>query len=569
MAIRGSLSEASLADVLQLLALGQKTGVLSLARENSFGSVHFDRGSVWHAAIVNRRDRLGDRLVRAGAIQADALARALAALPEDDDRFLASSLLAAAQVDAEVLRREYRALIEEAVCALFSWHSGTFAFEAVSSTSDSPVVALSADSMLMEAARRVDEWTQIEKKIPSLDLIFELDVARLQQSGVSLTEEQSRIASWLDGTHDVVSIVERSGVGEFAAGKAIYGLVSAGFAQRVGRSSLRQQPAPESRVAEHRNLGVAFYRTAMYDEAVREFRRVLELRTDDLGARFHLGLVHLQRQAWDEAVDVLTRASEQADARPAVLLALAYAHERRGDLDEAESRLADAARRGGADDPRVALSQAVVAMRRGDLPRAEERLSTARTLWGSRQPTAVWFHHAGIAAALRGETSRAAALLEEGMALHPHAAVLYNDLAVVQERRGAHEAAARTLDHALLEESALPHLHKNLGDYLYRAQRYDEAFESYERVVRLAPEFGADVWLKLGNIHYRRGAHDHASLAWERALSIDPDNAIVRGNLGVARANVEPQASLRADTPPVAVCVEMSAAVTSATPSQP
>jgi hypothetical protein len=41
MAIRGSLSEASLADVLQLLALGQKTGCLSIAREGSFGSVHF------------------------------------------------------------------------------------------------------------------------------------------------------------------------------------------------------------------------------------------------------------------------------------------------------------------------------------------------------------------------------------------------------------------------------------------------------------------------------------------------------------------------------------------------
>ncbi len=550
MAIRGSLSEASLADVLQLLALGQKTGVLSLAREGSFGSVHFDRGSVWHAAIVNQRDRLGDRLIRAGAIDADVLARVLAELPEDDDRLLAPELLSAAHVDEEVLRRENRALIEEAVCALFSWTHGTFAFEASSSLSDSPVIALSADSMLMEAARRVDEWTQIEKKIPSLDLMFELDVTRLQQSGVALTAEQSRIAAWLDGTHDVVSIVERSGLGEFAVGKAIYGLVSAGFAQRVGRSSSRQQPAPESRVAEHRNLGVAFYRTAMYDEAVREFRRVLELRSDDLGARFHLGLVHLQRHAWDEAIEVLSRASEQPDARPAVSLALAYAHERRGDLDEAEMRLAEASRRGGADDPRVALSQGVVAMRRGDFPRAEERLSTARALWGARQPTAVWFHHAGMAAALGGDTGRAATLLEEGIALHPHAAVLHNTLAVVQERRGAHEAAARTLDHALLEESSLPHLHKNLGDYLYRAQRYDEAVESYERVVRLAPEFGGDVWLKLGNIHYRRGAHDEARAAWERALALDPDNVIVRGNLGVARANATPSDVIPASATP-------------------
>ena len=75
MAIRGNLSEANLTDVLQLLALGQKTGCLSVAREGSFGSVHFDSGRIVYAAIVNRQDRLGERLLRSGAISADALAR--------------------------------------------------------------------------------------------------------------------------------------------------------------------------------------------------------------------------------------------------------------------------------------------------------------------------------------------------------------------------------------------------------------------------------------------------------------------------------------------------------------
>jgi tetratricopeptide (TPR) repeat protein len=533
MAIRGSLSEASLADVLQLLALGQKTGVLSLAREDSFGAVRFDRGAVSHAAIVNRRDRLGDRLVRAGVLDADQLATMSARLPDDDDRDLARALLDAGLVEHDLLAREYRALVEEAVCQLFTWNTGTFAFEAQAAPAESPVVALPADSLLMEAARRVDEWTQIEKKIPSLDLLFELDGARLQHSGITLTEEQARIAPWLDGTHDVASIIERSGLSEFAVGKVVYGLVTAGFAQRVGRSAARRQPAPESRVAEHRNLGVAFYRTGMFEEAIREFRRVLELRHDDMGARFHLGLVHLRRRAWAEAVEVLREPALQPDARPALLLALAHAHEGLGQLDTAETLLADAIRRGAGHEPRVALSQAVIALRRGDLPRAEERLATARTWWGARLPAAVWFHYAGLAAAMRGELDRAIALLEEGVTVHPHVAALHNDLAVVQERRGLHEAAARTLEHALLEESTLPHLHKNIGDYFYRAQRHDEAAEAYERVVRLAPRHGPDVWLKLGNIRYRRGDADGAREAWEAALAIEPGHVIARGNLGI------------------------------------
>ncbi len=536
MAIRGSLSEASLADVLQLLALGQKSGVLSVARDGSLGSVHFQRGAVVYATIVNRLERLGDRLLRRGVLAADALVRLQAAIPADDDLALARALLNEGHEAGEVIRQELRALVEEAIYHQFAWESGTFAFEPSTNDPNAPeaVVTIAADALLMEAARRVDEWAQIEKKIPTLDLIFEVDAGRLTDRAVGLAPEQERILPWLDGTHDVTTIIERSGLGEFAVGKALYGLVTAGYVQRVGRSSARRPAPPESRLLEHRNLGIAFYRTGMYDEALREFRRVLELREDDAAARFHLGLVLLQRGEWEPAVETFRLASSHGHAAPAVWHNLAFALEQLGQLDEAEAALAQAARSGGASDPRVVLSQAVIALRRGDHARAEERLTTARSLWGARQPSAVWFHIAGLSAALGADLAGAAAVLEEGLALYPQSAILHNNYAVVQERRGRHEAAARTLEHALLADSALPHLHKNLGDYLYRAQRYDDAHDAYARVVRLSPAHGADVWLKLGNIHYRRGAVDDARSAWERALVIDPANAIVRANLAAA-----------------------------------
>src|SRR5690348_7369261 len=64
MAIKGSLKEASLPDVLQLLALGQKTGCLSIADRQNFGYIFFEKGRICYASIVNRRDRLGDILVK-------------------------------------------------------------------------------------------------------------------------------------------------------------------------------------------------------------------------------------------------------------------------------------------------------------------------------------------------------------------------------------------------------------------------------------------------------------------------------------------------------------------------
>ncbi len=536
MAIRGNLSEASLADVLQLLALGQKSGCLSVAREGSFGTVHFDRGRIVHAAIINRRDRLADRLVRSGVLAADVLARAVATAAPQDDRDLATSLIAQRLVDQDALMVHYRAQVEEAVYHLFAWNAGTFTFEPDPHAADrDPLLSISADTLLLEGARRVDEWTQIEKKIPSLDLIFEADTKRLAQADVTLSPAQQRLVPLLDGGHDVFALVERSGIDEFEVGKALYGLITAGFAQRVGRSAARRQPPPESRIAEHRNLGVAFYRTGLYDEAQREFRRVLELRDADGAARFHLGLVHLRRSEWEEAVDTLRRAALEPDTPAAVWHDLAFALERLGRLAESAEALVEATRRAPSPDPRIALSEAIVALQRGDVPAADERLAAARTAWGARQPSAAWFHAAGLAAALSGDSGRAIAVLEEGLAVHPHAATLHNNLAVVHERRGSYELAARTLEHALLEDANSPHLHKNLGDYMYRAQRYDEAFDAFTRVVRLAAGHGADVFLKLGNIHYRRGAMDEAREAWDRALEIEPTNRIVRANLEALR----------------------------------
>lgn len=552
MAIRGNLREASLADVLQLLALGQKSGGLSVAREGSFGAIHFCDGRVVHAGIVNGRDRLGDRLLRRGVIDADVLAQVVAAThTHGDDRELAVVLLEEGHVEQDALVAEYRTQVEEAVYQLFGWTHGTFTFEPEPDNSDQePLLSMSVDSLLLEGARRVDEWSLIARKIPSLDLIFELDAARLMQRETPLSAVQERLLPLLDGTHDVQTIVDRSGIVEFDVGKAIFGLLTAGYAQRVGRSAARHQPPPERRVAEHRNLGVAFYRTGLLDEALREFRRVLELREVDGVARFYVGLVHLRRGAWVDAIAQLVESASAADAVAAVHHNLAFAYEQVGRLDDAARELANAAQRSAPPDPRIALSQAMLALRQLDVVGADEHLARARTSWGARQPSAAWYHAAGLTAALANDLPRAIAVLEEGLAVHPHAAALHNNLAVVQERCGSYESASRTIEHALLEDANCAHLHKNLGDYLYRAQRYDEAFDAFTRVLRLAPDHGGDVLLKLGNIHYRRGALPEAADTWERALVLDPDNRIVRGNLATLTATfprVVPTADMSPD----------------------
>src|SRR3954464_11139332 len=88
MAIKGSLKEASLPDVIQLLFLGRRTGCLALADRHNFGTIYLDDDNIVYASIVNRRDRLGDILARSGRITPEQLQQATEAQTDDREHKL-------------------------------------------------------------------------------------------------------------------------------------------------------------------------------------------------------------------------------------------------------------------------------------------------------------------------------------------------------------------------------------------------------------------------------------------------------------------------------------------------
>src|SRR5829696_1516715 len=237
MAIRGSLKEASLPDVLQLLSMGGKTGCLSVSHRSNFGYIYFDRGRISYASIVNRRDRLGDLLVKSGVITAEQLEQAIDQQSPQRDRRLGDILVALGHITREELNRHIRTQIEEAVYFLFTWSQGNFNFEAdVRPDEQDFLVNINPESLLLEGARRVDEWGLIEKKIPSLDIIFEVDRAKLAASAPQLAPEQEVLLPLIDGRRDVTALIDESGLSEFDAGKALFGLATAGYLHRVGKT---------------------------------------------------------------------------------------------------------------------------------------------------------------------------------------------------------------------------------------------------------------------------------------------------------------------------------------------
>lgn len=534
MAIKGSLKEASLADVCQLLAMGQKTGCLSVTDRSRFGQIFFERGRITYARIVNRRDRLGELLVREGHITEAQLLEALDAQSREPDRRLGEILVAAGHLAPDALTAVVRLQIEEAVYHLFTWTRGSFYFEVDERPDQADVkVSINPEGLLLEAARRVDEWSLIEKKVPSLDIIFAVDVERLRESGVELTAEQEQLLPFFDGTRTVMDVADASGIGEFEVGKALYGLAQAGFAHQVGRRGDDPVRGREADVAERLNLGIAFYRTAMFDDAAVEFRRALEAEPGERTAHFHLGLIALRQGAAREAVREFRAVIEHAGPNHAAFLNLAHALRRLGQhaeallaLDEAESI------RPGT--PTVALARGVVLLDQGDVEAARTAFTEYRRRLPSREePSALYFYHAGIAAGALGHLDEAQTLCAKGLERYPGAAPLLLLAGAVAERRGQDDVALRHYRRAAEESPGLPQAHKNLGDVAYRKGRHDEAAQHLRRAVELDPNLGDDALTKLGNLCFRRMEREEAVAWWRRALELNPDNRLVRSHLEV------------------------------------
>ena len=79
MGFTGNLRTLSFGDILQLIATGKKTGVLRMRRSQGSKYIYFRGGDVVAAASESNieEERLGQLLVRRGALDAEGLERAL------------------------------------------------------------------------------------------------------------------------------------------------------------------------------------------------------------------------------------------------------------------------------------------------------------------------------------------------------------------------------------------------------------------------------------------------------------------------------------------------------------
>src|SRR5574340_209012 len=229
MPIEGPLRELSIHDVFQLLDLARKTGVLRVTSElrQNGGTVWFEDGAVVAAEIRSNPHPLGAVLLHAGKITEADLARARDLQAAGDPRRLGEILVATGALGRRELERQVRAQVEEVIFELMGWSEGYFSFSeaALDDVPAQASVRIPTEALLMEAARRIDEWSRIESKVPHLGVVPRLVPPETDQGPpMDLLPGEWQVLAAVDGRRDLRGIAAGVGRSEFEVARTVFGL---------------------------------------------------------------------------------------------------------------------------------------------------------------------------------------------------------------------------------------------------------------------------------------------------------------------------------------------------------
>lgn len=168
MSLVGNLEDLGLGEILQIVSLSRKSGVLELTSREREGRVIFHDGQVIRASASTHPENLGDLVLRAGMADMATLKKALIVQHEgDDDRRIGDILVSDFGIDREDIETAVRGQVEKVVYSFFSWDEGSFSFELgnpgeLAATNLNPLQfmldsGLNPQWLAMEGSRLLDE----------------------------------------------------------------------------------------------------------------------------------------------------------------------------------------------------------------------------------------------------------------------------------------------------------------------------------------------------------------------------------------------------------------------------
>lgn len=172
--VNGRLEGISVPDLLWNLGRCRSTGVLSLTSRGITRKVYVEEGRLIFAASGNPNDRLGELLLREGAITLDQLEGAIAKLPSG--KRLGALLVEAGHLAPDALVRGVLNQVRGIVLGLFDIEEGEYHFaEGGLPTEEVVTLGMRTADILLQGIRQIRSFSRIRKSVGSSQTRFRLE----------------------------------------------------------------------------------------------------------------------------------------------------------------------------------------------------------------------------------------------------------------------------------------------------------------------------------------------------------------------------------------------------------
>lgn len=192
-----------LAELLQWLSMGQKTGTLVIDNKKITKKIVFDDGVIISSASTDPKEYLGRFLVNHGYIADDLIQEALA--KQKQERQLLGKILVNLEAIAEEdLHQMLQLKAEGSIYDVFTWEEGDFDFLDNDLPEETMIrMSLDVQWIVLEGSHRLDEWSRIREVIPSRMCV---PVSVADFDGLEIEEVDRRILDWIDDDRTVEEI---------------------------------------------------------------------------------------------------------------------------------------------------------------------------------------------------------------------------------------------------------------------------------------------------------------------------------------------------------------------------
>ena len=266
MAMSGSLREFALWEIVQLLSSQKKTGRLELARGGERIALYFLDGRI--AAAREPGLLPGDplmRFLRRVRWLSDEQLRGIESLNAESGRDLVDLLLNGRYIDAEELAALYERMVLDLLFRMLRWEDGEYSFDAVVPPDSALRVSMSTDSLLMEAARRVDEYRRQMSELPDAHVI--LGLRELPDPDAPLSDSEKELFGLVDGRRTLAEVVAQAPLTDYEAMEGVGHLLENRWIEIVGTrdvgGEVPEAAPPAPRPSRSRELAATFAYAAL------------------------------------------------------------------------------------------------------------------------------------------------------------------------------------------------------------------------------------------------------------------------------------------------------------------